>query len=110
MGPKKGKDNRKEKRKMTGIMIEAKKKIVSEHGNNVRVSDFSTQFSMVKSRLCSDYKKIKKRSKERKAREEKATDDWRSREIATYLYKRENLSWWQGFWGRVLIVKKQGDC
>jgi len=52
MGPKKGNDSSKVKRKHTNIMIDVKKEIIAKHENCVHVSDLSTQFGMAKSTIC----------------------------------------------------------
>jgi hypothetical protein len=52
MGPKKGNDSSKVKRKNTNVMIDVKKEIITKHGNGVRVSDLATQFGMAKSTIC----------------------------------------------------------
>jgi hypothetical protein len=48
MGPKKGSDRSKARRKVVRTTIEVKKEIISKHENGVRVSDLAMQFGMVK--------------------------------------------------------------
>jgi len=52
MGPNKGSDSSKVKRKNTNIIIDVKKEIIAKHENGVRVSDLATQFGMAKSTIC----------------------------------------------------------
>ena len=52
MGPTKDNDSSKVKRKNTNIMIDAKKEIIAEHENGVRLSDLAAQFGMAKSTIC----------------------------------------------------------
>jgi len=52
MGPKKGNDSSKVKRKNTNIMIDIKKEFIAKLENGVRVSVLATQFGMAKSTIC----------------------------------------------------------
>jgi len=52
MGPKKGNDSRKVRKKNTNIMTDVKKEIIAKHENGVHVSRLATQFGMAKSTIC----------------------------------------------------------
>jgi len=52
MGPKKGNDSSKMKRKNSNIMTDVKKEIIAKHENGVCVCDLATQFGMAKSMIC----------------------------------------------------------
>ena len=51
MGPKKGNDSSKAKRKNTNTRIDVEKEIIAKHENGVHVSDLATQFGMAKSMI-----------------------------------------------------------
>jgi len=51
VGPRKANDSSKVKRKITNIMIDIKKEIISKHENCVRDSDLATQFGIAKSTI-----------------------------------------------------------
>ena len=113
MGPKKGNDSAKVKRKNTNIMMDVKE-IIAKHEYGVCVSDLATQFGMAKSTICTV---LKNRETIKKANVARGVTVLTKQRLQTIEEVEKLLLIWVNdimlagnSFSEGMNVKKQGDC